>query len=905
MHDRSDPTPKELLARIQWVRSLASALIRDTEQAEDVAQEAWVRLLEKPPQDTSAWRGWFARVMKNLVHESGRQHARRAELLEQQHDERTTCSPEEIALRLETQQLLIESLRALPEPFRSTVSLRYLEGWSHKKIARHEGVPTRAVESRLRRAMVMLRKEIAKRGQIERWALGLMLLAEGSTVSLAPVVAAAAAVLISVSAVWVIGSPGDPASDASANPTRRLAAGPEISGAEHRSGLLPATAFAAHLVREAVIPVASTFVRVVDDVETGKHVTGMSVSVEFLDPGSEILGAAAWISTSEPVEVQIPPGASLMRYRIEPSESHARSNGHNLIRFGSSPNHPTAIQLVVMPLKGEVRGRVADPEGSPLAGVEVGLWIGDTPMQGGPPSRTVLTSQDGTFSVGPVKADRVETFLAPIATGYSAARGFALSRNLAQGQIVDGLELVLERGREFQVRVQNQLGWPIAGASVGLSLDRSPEHLSPHSEGTHTDAASYSLHSNEDGAVPSVMLADTDCLVEVTHEEFAPWIGTVSLHESLLIATLTPPGWVHGVVRTSEGTLLPGARVLLRAGSQETEVFSGLDGRFHAPHPATPTDDLEVIVHPPEPWAMSVVGPIAEADQGVEILCLVEVSESLSVELVQADGEPWPAEWSARAVVRDGSLPLVASLQAEAWGAFWPGAEARWTGLPHGSYLVTFKDDHGTPLAETVVTSGDPPTKVPVGSFPGTRATLTGTVRHAASGEPILRFHVLCQPLGVRDALGQMLDPIKVRVDSSDGTFHIPGLQPGTWQVTMVDKEYHSDWGVESMTLAGGAETRLTPALDEAFGGRLTVLDGQGNPVQGVTIHLLGPEGNAPLLVSGGFACTTDVEGEVSLLRLPRSLPLQVEATLPDGRRWTFAAGTLDPALSEWRIELR
>jgi RNA polymerase sigma-70 factor (ECF subfamily) len=904
MHDRTDANPKELLARIQWVRTLAAALIRDTDKAEDIAQEAWLRQIEKPPRDSTAWRGWFARVMKNLVNESGRSQARRTELLGQRLAEKTVSSPAEIALRLETQQVLIESLRALPEPFQSTTSLRYLEGWSPQKIARHEGVPTRAVETRLRRAMVMLRKEIAKRGQVERWAVGLMLLATRSTVVPLLMAAAAATVLLSVSAIWLIGSPGHPASDASVNGPRRFAAGPEIAGAELRTGLLPVPAVAAHLGREAVLPVAPTLIQIVDAV-TRAPVTAMRVSMEFVDLEGGILGTADWISTSTPAEVQIPSGARRIRYRIDPSATHARSNQESSVELGSSTNHPTQIQLVVMPLQGEMRGRVQDPEGTPLAGVEVGVWIGDSPRHGTQPSRTVLTAEDGSFSVEPIKADRIETYLAPLGAGHSAARGFTLNRNLAQGQIVDGIELVLEPGRVFQVLVQDEGGGPVADASVRLKPARSLEHLPQHSVGIHTDAARYFLRTDAEGAVPPVRLANEDCLVEITREGYMPWSGTISVHESLLIARLTPPAWVHGVVRNSEGRPVPGARVLLHSGSLETEVCSGLDGRFNALHPNTPAGDLEVIVHPPPPWAMSFVGPLAEADRSVEILCLVEVGEALSVELVQADGEPWPEEWDARAAVRGGSLPVGSSVQVEESGAFVPGAQAVWTGLPHDSYLITFQDDRGVPLAEAVLVSGGPTARLPVGTFPGERATLTGTVRDAASGEPIQRFHVSCRPLGVLDTLGQPSDAISVSVDSSDGAFHIPGLQPGTWQVTVADDEYHSDWGVESVALAGGTQVTLAPALDEAFGGLLTVLDAMGDPVKDATIHLLGPEGNAPLLVTGGFSGVTDAEGKVSLLRLPRSLPLQIEATLADGRRWSFASGTLDPALSEWQIVLQ
>ena len=67
MEDRASPiSVTELLAHQTLVRSLARALVRDEHEADDLAQEAWVRALHSPPVHPGAIRTWFRRVIGNL-----------------------------------------------------------------------------------------------------------------------------------------------------------------------------------------------------------------------------------------------------------------------------------------------------------------------------------------------------------------------------------------------------------------------------------------------------------------------------------------------------------------------------------------------------------------------------------------------------------------------------------------------------------------------------------------------------------------------------------------------------------------------------------------------------------------------------------------------------------------------
>ncbi|MEQ1895333.1 MAG: sigma factor, partial [Planctomycetota bacterium] len=71
-----DPPPPEVLARhAEFVRLLARELLSDEHEGEDLAQEAWLRFLRRPPA-AGALKGWLRRVTRNLSVERLRGRAR-------------------------------------------------------------------------------------------------------------------------------------------------------------------------------------------------------------------------------------------------------------------------------------------------------------------------------------------------------------------------------------------------------------------------------------------------------------------------------------------------------------------------------------------------------------------------------------------------------------------------------------------------------------------------------------------------------------------------------------------------------------------------------------------------------------------------------------------------------------
>lgn len=143
-----------------WVRALARRLASDPRDAEDVAQEAWVAMLNRatPPRRMKAW---LTGTVRNVVRSGQRGDARRRDR------ERCSARPErlpsveDVADREETRRRLVDAVFSLDEPYRTAVLCRYFEDWSTKAIAEHQGTSVAAIEKRLSRAIGQLRGRLA------------------------------------------------------------------------------------------------------------------------------------------------------------------------------------------------------------------------------------------------------------------------------------------------------------------------------------------------------------------------------------------------------------------------------------------------------------------------------------------------------------------------------------------------------------------------------------------------------------------------------------------------------------------------------------------------------------------------------------------------------------------------
>lgn len=130
-------------------------LTGDPDLAADVAQEAFVRLLQRRPGD-DAVRPWLFRVATNLVRDSARRKRRRTVLgfrgrAHLSHGD-PPRSPDDVVERMESGRLVGDALEGLSDKERRALLMRE-EGFKHREIAEALGTTTGSVGTLLSRAI--------------------------------------------------------------------------------------------------------------------------------------------------------------------------------------------------------------------------------------------------------------------------------------------------------------------------------------------------------------------------------------------------------------------------------------------------------------------------------------------------------------------------------------------------------------------------------------------------------------------------------------------------------------------------------------------------------------------------------------------------------------------------------
>ncbi len=164
------PPPEQRLNVTELFREHYDGLYRylvrltgDGDLAADAAQEAFVRLVERPPQDRHV-RAWLFAVATNVVRDTGRARARWLKLLTASPDRAPVGdvgpAPDAEAESGERRQLVRAALERLSWKERTVLLMRE-EGFAHHEIARAVGTTTGSVGTMLARALTKLARELA------------------------------------------------------------------------------------------------------------------------------------------------------------------------------------------------------------------------------------------------------------------------------------------------------------------------------------------------------------------------------------------------------------------------------------------------------------------------------------------------------------------------------------------------------------------------------------------------------------------------------------------------------------------------------------------------------------------------------------------------------------------------
>ena len=177
---RADETDKALVARVKQgdrtafdllfgryqrrICSLVARHVRDPEEVEDVAQEAFIKAFRALPKfrGESAFYTWLYRIAINTARNHQVARSRRppgvdidvedAQFMDGADRLIETESPDAAASRDELAEAIDQAIAALPDDLRSALTLREFEGLSYEQIAAVMESPVGTVRSRIFRA---------------------------------------------------------------------------------------------------------------------------------------------------------------------------------------------------------------------------------------------------------------------------------------------------------------------------------------------------------------------------------------------------------------------------------------------------------------------------------------------------------------------------------------------------------------------------------------------------------------------------------------------------------------------------------------------------------------------------------------------------------------------------------
>ena len=164
LRQRDEAAFRELVGRYQGVvRAYATGILGDADEAEDAAQECFIRAYRR----LGAFRGdaslqtWLLRICRNhcLDRLRGRPSVQFVELREDLVEGARDTTAAGVALRVDRERL-VTALATLPDALQQTVVLRELRGMSYDEVAAALEVPLGTVRSRLNSARGLLRASL-------------------------------------------------------------------------------------------------------------------------------------------------------------------------------------------------------------------------------------------------------------------------------------------------------------------------------------------------------------------------------------------------------------------------------------------------------------------------------------------------------------------------------------------------------------------------------------------------------------------------------------------------------------------------------------------------------------------------------------------------------------------------
>ena len=150
--------------------ALSAGICRDRHRAEEIVQEAFVKLWRQPPDAGEvAYTSWLRRVVTNLSINALQRTKRPSTLPEFSTDPslQNSARPDEAIDTRERLQHVHDAMDRIDPAKRSILMLRAFEQLSYEQIAEHLEIPVGTVMSRLNRARAALAAEMSRASTAE------------------------------------------------------------------------------------------------------------------------------------------------------------------------------------------------------------------------------------------------------------------------------------------------------------------------------------------------------------------------------------------------------------------------------------------------------------------------------------------------------------------------------------------------------------------------------------------------------------------------------------------------------------------------------------------------------------------------------------------------------------------
>lgn len=155
---------------------LAYSYLKNTQEAEDAVQEAFLKAVSKNMQfeNMEHAKAWLARSTINICKNKLRSpwHKKRMSLedpcIHETVSAYPSASPEEKAIQNDRDMQLLETVMSLPEKYREVIVLYYLEEYPVPEIAKILGKNISTVTTRLQRGRKRLLEDIGRKDYYDR-----------------------------------------------------------------------------------------------------------------------------------------------------------------------------------------------------------------------------------------------------------------------------------------------------------------------------------------------------------------------------------------------------------------------------------------------------------------------------------------------------------------------------------------------------------------------------------------------------------------------------------------------------------------------------------------------------------------------------------------------------------------